>query len=209
MSLPRGVRAALFVALALAYPFVTAWLVRHGGSSGWVLGFFGGMSLWRGLRAAGTAARAGFLSMGMGLALAAWWAEDHAARLIPALAYLSLAWVFGRTLRHPPSLLERMVRLQFPEFKPGIAEYLRGWTWAWTGLFAANALICAVLAVWGEERLWMMYTGVWVYVEMGILGLAEFLYRPRRFPGLEIPPLRESFRVMATRGHEVFRELRG
>lgn len=208
MSLSRGLRAGFFVALAVAYPFLTAWLVRHGWSGG-VPALFGALSLWRGIRSGGTVQRLGYVLSGTGMTLAALWAQDYAARLIPAFVYLSLAWLFGRTLRHPPSLLERMVRLQFPEFKPGIAGYLRGWTWAWTLLFAANAVICAGLAVWGGERLWTMYTGVWVYAEMGVLAAAEFLYRPHRFPGLEIPPLRDSLEVMARRGHEVFREVRG
>jgi uncharacterized membrane protein len=208
MSLSRGVRAGFLVFLALAYPFLTAWLARHGGG-GLVLALFGGLSLRRGFRTGGLAGRLGYGLMGAGLAGAAFWAEDQAVRLIPACVYLSLAWLFGRTLRHPPSLLERLVRLQFPEFKPGIAEYLRAWTWAWTLLFAANAVISAGLAVWGGERAWLLYTGVWVYVEMAGLAVLEILYRPRRFPELEIPPLRDSLEVMVRRGHEVFREVRG
>lgn len=208
MSLSRGLRAGLTTALVIAYPFLTAWLIHHGGS-GPLLGLFALLSLWRGFRANGRATRLGYGLLGVGFGGAAFQAEEYAVRLIPAFVYLSLAWLFGRTLRHPPSLLERFVRLQFPDFKPGIAEYLCAWTWAWTALFAANAVICAALAVWGGERLWMLYTGLWVYLEMSLLAVAEMLYRPRRFPDLEIPPLRDSLRVMVRRGHEVFREVRG
>jgi uncharacterized membrane protein len=208
MSLPRGVRIGLIAAFAIAYPFLTAWLVRHGGS-GLVLALCAVLSLWRGIRAGRTVGRLGYGVLGILLAVAAPWAEDRAIRLIPAFVYLSLAWLFGHTLRHPPSLLERFVRLQFPEFKPGIAEYLRGWTWAWTVCFAAAAGICAVLALAGADRPWVVYTGIGVYLQMGLLVVAEYLYRPRRFPELEIPPPQDSLRVMLRRGHEVFRELRG
>lgn len=208
MNRLHSVRAGFFATLALAYPFLTAWLARHG-AGGLVLALFAGLSLWRGFRSGRMAGRLGYALLGTGLGLAALWAEDQAVRLIPAFVHLSLAWLFGHTLLHPPSLLERMVRLQFPEFKPGIAEYLRSWTWAWTLLFAVNTVVGAALAVGGDERWWMLYTGVVVYVQMGLLGIGEFLYRPYRFPDLEIPPLRESFEVLRRRGHEVFRELRG
>lgn len=168
---------------------------------------FAALTAFRAARADAWSAR-----LGHGLAaalclLGALFAEDIATRLIPALAYLSVALLFGHTLRHPPSLLERMVRLQFPQFKPGIAEYLRQLTWLWAGFFVASAAICAILAALPDSRAWTAFTGLVVYVLMGVLGIGEYFYRPRRFPGLDMPGPVESFKVLARDGHKVFREL--
>jgi uncharacterized membrane protein len=119
---------------------------------------------------------------------------------------LSLAFLFGHTLWHPPSLCERLVRLQYPEFKPGIAEYLRQVTWAWAIFFAANTVICALLPVFADDWAWTFYTGVVVYVLMAFLVVGEYFYRLRRFPDLEIPPLMETLRVMMRQGHRVFKD---
>jgi uncharacterized membrane protein len=116
--------------------------------------------------------------------------------------------VFGYTLRHPPSLVERIVRLEFPEFKPGIAEYLRQITWLWTGFFAANVGICSALAMLADDRAWSIYTGLVVYLLMGTLAVGEYLYRPRRFPELEIPRPLASLKVMVRNGHRIFGEFR-
>jgi uncharacterized membrane protein len=194
--------------LAAAYPFLAAFLVQQGWS-GPVLGVCAALAARRAVRAGPPALRAAHGVLAALLMLGALAADALAAKLIPTAAYLSLAALFGHTLRHPPSLIERLVRLQFPEFKPGIAEYLRQLTGVWTGLFVASAVISALLALFAAERAWMLYTGVWVYLLMGALGVGEFFYRPRRFPDLDRPSPADSVKVLLRDGHRVFRELRG
>jgi uncharacterized membrane protein len=194
--------------LVIAYPFLSAYLVHHGWSAT-VLALFAALTLWRALQTDNSSVRLGYGLLAAFLLVGAVFAKAYAVRLIPVFVYLGLTALFGYTLMHPPTLIERMVRLQFPEFKPGISEYLRQVTWVWTAFFAANVVICAVLAVGPNERVWMLYTGIVVYLLMAALALGEYFYRPRRFPSLESPPLLDSIMVMARHGHAVFRELRG
>ncbi len=174
-----------------------------------VLALFAALTLWRALRADKPPARLGYGLLAAFLLTGTVFAKAYAVRLIPVFVYVGLTSLFGYTLRHSPPLIERMVRLQFPEFKPGISEYLRQLTWVWTAFFAVNVVICTILAVGADERVWMFYTGVVVYLLMAALAIGEHFYRLRHFPGLEVPPLLDSIKVMARHGHKVFKELRG
>jgi uncharacterized membrane protein len=198
---------AALVLLAVAYPFLGAFLIRAGWS-GAVLAAFAVLTAGRACRAGRPALRIGYGALAAALLLGAAFAAEFAARLIPSFVHLSLAALFGHTLANPPSLIERMVRLQFPEFEPGIAEYLRQLTRLWTALFLANAAVCGLLAALASERVWMLYTGGLVYLPMAGLAVGEYLYRPRRFPGLAIPAPLDSVRAMLRNGRAVFRELR-
>lgn len=202
-----GAIKAVGIALSsLAYPFLSPYLVRHG-FAGAELAVFAGLSLWRGLGAGGPGVRAGYLSLAALLLAGAFSAQAYMVWLVPSLVYLSLALLFGHTLWSPPSLCERLVRLQHPVFKPGIAEYLRQVTWVWTAFFAVNVPFCALLPALAGPEAWAVYTGAVVYLLMGLLGIGEYLYRPRRFPDLEIPPALETFKFMARHGHRIFKGL--
>lgn len=201
-------KITVIVAAVAAYPFLDNALIHQGW--GWLaLLLFAALNVWRAVRAGKPAWRLAHGVLAAVLVLGAVVADALATRLIPAFVYLSLAVLFGHTLRYPPSLIERMVRLQFPEFKPGIAEYLRQLTWVWTGFFAVNVAICIGLALFAGERVWTIYTGLVVYLSMAVLAVGEYLYRPRKFPDLDIPPPMDSLKVMLRDGHKVFRELRG
>ncbi|QSA98864.1 hypothetical protein [Methylococcus sp. EFPC2] len=204
----RRLPVSLIILLALGYPFLSGWLMGQGYGRA-VLLLFACLTLGRALRAGAPARRWIHGGSAILLALGAVYSEAFTARLIPALVYASLAWLFGHTLAHPPSLIERLVRLQFPEFQPGIADYLYRLTQIWTAFFAASAAVCVLLAAYADERLWTLYTGVIVYLLMGGLALGEMIYRPIRFPDLEIPHPVDSLKVMMRDGHKVFRELRG
>lgn len=188
----------------LAYPFLSSYLAQSGFVSLELL-LFAGLTFWRGLQFKKPLWRlSAFLLVGV-LLTGAYFANAYFIWLIPSFVYLWLAALFGHTLSSPPSLCERLVRLQFPEFKPGIAEYLREVTWVWTVFFAVNVLICGVLPVVAGQQAWALYTGLWVYLLMGLLGIAEWFYRQKRFPDLEIPPAMETIKIMALQGHKVFK----
>jgi uncharacterized membrane protein len=199
------ITAAGFATLAAAYPFLCAYLIGKGWS-GAVLLLFAALTLWRGFKAGSASARLA-CALGAALLLAGAYRDPaYAARAIPAFVYLSLAALFGHTLWRPPSLCERMVRLQYPDFKPGIAEYLRQVTGVWAAFFAANAVLCALLPLFAEDWLWTFYTGAGVYGLMAALVLGEYLYRPRRFPDLAMPPPLDTLKVLLRHGHRLFKD---
>jgi uncharacterized membrane protein len=189
--------------LLIGYPFLSAYLARQGFASLELL-VFAALSLRRAYQAKSAAGRLGSYSMATVLLGGAYFANAYFIWLVPSFAYAWLAVLFGQTLFSPPSLCERLVRLQYPEFKPGMAEYLREVTWAWTLFFVVNMVVCAVLPAWLGQQAWAVYSGVVVYGLMGLLVLGEWLYRPRRFPDMEIPSALETCKFMMRHGHKVF-----
>lgn len=202
----NALKATGITGLILAYPFLSAYLAAHG-FAGLVLILFAGLTVWRGIRIKKPFWRLVCLGFAALLLAGAYVANAYAIWLIPSLVYAWLSVLFGHTLRHPPSLCERLVRLQFPEFKPGIAEYLREVTWVWTLFFAVNVPACALLPWLAGPQIWSLYTGLLVYLLMGLLVMGEWLYRHRRFPGLEIPPMLETARYFALHGHKAFKDI--
>ncbi len=200
------IKATGIICLFLAYPFLSNFLAKNGFASLELL-VFAGLTLWRGLKLNKPLWRLGAVLLVVLILIGAYFANVYFIWLIPSGVYLWLTVVFGHTLWSPPSLCERLVRLQFPDFKPGIAEYLREVTWAWTFFFAANVLICALLPVLAGQQAWAVYTGLLVYLLMGLLATAEWLYRHKRFPDMEIPPAMETFKIMALQGHKVFKDI--
>lgn len=188
----------------IGYPFLSAYLTNLGFASLELI-VFAGLTVWRAFHFDRLAMRLVSLAFAALLLLGAYLANAYFVWLVPSFAYLSLAVLFGHTLWSPPSLLERLVRLQFPEFKPGIAEYLYRLTGVWTLFFLINVVICALLPVLAGQQVWAIYTGVIVYGLMGVLGIGEWFYRHYRFPDLAIPPAAETFKFMLANGHKVFK----
>ena len=200
------VKATGITALFLTYPFLSAYLSSHG-FSGFILSLFATLLIWRGVRIKKTILRISLISFAILLLVGTYFANTYFVWLIPSFVYLWLTLLFGYTLRSPPSLCERLVRLQFPEFKPSIAEYLREVTWVWTLFFALNIPVCALLPLLAGQQVWTLYTGLLVYLLMGLLMIGEWLCRHRRFPDLDIPPMMETIKFFALHGHKVFRNI--
>lgn len=201
----KACKATFVTVLFLAYPFLSTYLTAHG-FAGLTLFVFAGLMLWRGIRATQTAWRLGAFALAMLLMAGTYLAKAYVIWLIPSLVYAGLTVLFGHTLFAPPSLCERLVRLLFPEFKPGISEYLHQVTWVWTLFFFTNVFVCALLPLWLGPEAWMLYTGIVVYVLMSLLVIGEWLYRHRRFPDLEIPPVMETIKFFVMNGHRVFKD---
>ncbi|OAH99624.1 hypothetical protein A1342_07820 [Methylomonas methanica] len=198
------IKPVIIACLVVAYPFLSAYLTSLGFASLELI-VFAALTLWRGFTAAGLVARVTSFLLAAVLLAGAYFATTYFVWLVPSFAYLWLTFLFGHTLWSPPSFIERLVRLQFPELVPGIAEYCRNLTWVWTLFFAINILICAALPLIAGQTAWAIYTGAVVYLLMGLLGTGEWFYRHWRFPDLEIPPALETFKCIAMNGHKVFK----
>lgn len=202
----KAIKATSITCLVVVYPFLSAYLARHGYSAQ-ILVLFAGLTAWRGIQFRKWTWRLLALLLAGSFLAAAYLANVYFVWLIPSFVYLWLTVLFGYTLWSPPSLCERLVRLQFPEFKPGIAEYLREVTWVWTIFFAVNAPVCALLPFLAGQQAWTLYTGLLVYVLMSVLAIGEWFYRRKRFPDLEAPPVMETFKVFAQQGHKAFKDI--
>ncbi|HVS18529.1 MAG TPA: hypothetical protein VMT18_08010 [Planctomycetota bacterium] len=89
-------------------------------------------------------------------------------------ALFSISLLPGRT-----SLVGRFARAQSRmEALPATAEsYCRKVTVLWCAFFLGNALVTALLALWGPLGWWAAYTGAIAYLLAGALMALEFLYR--------------------------------
>jgi uncharacterized membrane protein len=204
--MPANTRIMAATALFLGYPY----LVYRGMDSGlvWVAPLLASVFyLFRGFGSLKSGARLLNLLIGLSLILAVIFLKSLSAKFLPVLVQLMLCWLFGRTLISGPSLIERLVRLEYPVFPPEIVEYCEALTRIWTGFFAFNILVSGALALWASDGWWAFYTGVMIIVLTALLLVGEYFYRRYRFPNLQIPDPERSFRSMLVNGRKIWMDL--
>ncbi|WP_374382044.1 hypothetical protein [Dongia sp.] len=100
-----------------------------------------------------------------------------AAKAYPAMVSLLVAILFGNSLRHPPSLVERFARLRDAHLGDAATLYCRRVTLVWTVWLAMNAGVAAILAWDGDVALWALWTSLISYAVSGALFFGEMLLR--------------------------------
>jgi uncharacterized membrane protein len=116
---------------------------------------------------------------GMVIAVSAIIDARIAAKVYPFVLSLAAAYVFGDSLRRPPSLIERLARIGEPDMPAAGRAYCRMVTMIWTVWLLVNAAIAALLAMLASDAAWALWTGLIAYVIMGVLFAGEMLIRPR------------------------------
>lgn len=95
----------------------------------------------------------------------------------PVFVSLLFFAVFSFSLIHPPTVVERLARLEFPDLPAHGVLYTRKVTLIWSCFFLGNAVI-SLLTIWyGDRWLWSLYNGCISYVLMGLLMAAEMAVR--------------------------------
>jgi uncharacterized membrane protein len=87
--------------------------------------------------------------------------------------------IFAGSLFYPPSVVERLARLQQPDLTPQGIRYTRRVTQVWCGFFIINGSIALVTALWSSFEWWSLYNGLIAYLLMGLLFAGEYLIRRR------------------------------
>ena len=100
-----------------------------------------------------------------------------AAKAYPVVISGGLAFLFGASLRRPPSLVERMAELGGETLSPAIRLYCRRVTMVWALWLAINTFIAAALAIFGSLEAWALWTGLLSYLVMGLIFAVEFTLR--------------------------------
>jgi uncharacterized membrane protein len=177
----RGVGALLLLA-GLAYPFIVYFSLEHVPAAGlalplailWLL-----RAIWAPEQQAGGRA----LPLVALVFCAAMVVADSAAwlRAYPVLINAMLLLVFAASLRHGPTVIERLARLRHPDLPPSGVRYTRRVTQVWVAFFAVNGSIAAGLALWAPWRWWTAYNGAISYAAIGLLLAGEWLLRPAHF----------------------------
>jgi uncharacterized membrane protein len=108
-----------------------------------------------------------------------WFALGLAAKAYPIGVNLALLASFGWSLGHPPTVVERLARLQEPQLPAHAVRYTRRVTQAWCGFFALNAALSLATALWASQAVWALYNGAIAYALMGLFFAVEWSIRRR------------------------------
>ena len=173
----RTLRLAIWL-LTLAYP----WLWYYGGGARALAAGMAAAGLLRALIADSATIRAGAVALAAFFLLAALRNASGSLTLYPLLVNGAMLAVFAASLIHPPTVIERLARLQHPDLPPEGVRYTRRVTQIWCGFFVINGSIIAALALLHAHRAWTWYTGLISYLLMGALLAGEWLYRRLYLP---------------------------
>lgn len=110
---------------------------------------------------------------------ATWSDELITLRFYPVFANAAVLLLFSWSLYSPPSLIERIARIQHSDLPPEGVVYTRRVTQVWCLFFIINGAIALVTALWGSFEIWSLYNGLIAYLLMGILFAGEYIIRMR------------------------------
>ena len=109
--------------------------------------------------------------------LAIWTNDMITLRFYPVMVNCVMLTIFSWSLWFPPSVVERLARLQHPDLPPEGVLYTRRVTWIWCGFFLFNGSMALFTAIWSSFELWSLYNGLIAYILMGILMASEYWVR--------------------------------
>lgn len=202
-----GILRSVFATLLfVAYPY----LVYKGMQSGivWTApALIAALYIGQARRAATLQRKAQKLLPALLLVTGALFFQGLTAKLVPVLIQLLLLHFFAATLRNGPPLIERFVRLEFPEFPPGVADYCRRLTILWSGFFAFNAVMCSLLALFAPDAWWAFYNGVMIYALTAALMIGEYIWRHFRFPELDIPSPQATVKNLIDNSRKIWQDV--
>lgn len=95
----------------------------------------------------------------------------------PVFVNLLFLLIFTYSLAHPPTVAERLARLEDPNLPPKGVAYTRKVTQVWSGFFLANAAVSLATVWYGDRWLWSLYNGCVSYVLVGLLMAGEMAVR--------------------------------
>lgn len=105
--------------------------------------------------------------------------SDTGLKLYPVFMNASFFAMFAWSLKHPPSVIERLARLQYADFPEYGSRYTTRVTKVWCAFFIINGSVSLATTVWGSDEVWALYNGLIAYLLMGILFSGEWLVRQR------------------------------
>ena len=98
-------------------------------------------------------------------------------KLYPVVISASFLLIFAYSLFKPPSIIERLARLQEPDLPEEGVLYTRTVTKVWCGFIIVNILISLYTVFYSSLKIWTLYNGFISYLLMGSLFLGELTYR--------------------------------
>jgi len=113
-----------------------------------------------------------------------------------AAAYLALLWYFGRTLRAGREpFITRLARTVHGTLPPGIAQYTRGVTVAWSAFFAGQVIVSALLLAFAPFEYWSLFVNVLNTPLVVAMFACDQIARTIRFRGQPRVPIARILRA--------------
>lgn len=169
---------ALIGLLTLLYPLAVYVGIRH--FEPWTIAFMLGalLAIKSGVRTFGQRwSRLLWIAAILYCGLAIWRNDLITLRFYPVMVNSVMLAIFSWSLRFPPSLVERLARLQHPDLPPEGILYTRRVTRIWCLFFLFNGSMALFTALWSSFELWSLYNGLITYVLMGALMASEYWVR--------------------------------
>jgi len=107
----------------------------------------------------------------------AWLNQADGLLIYPVFVSLLFFLVFSVSLVYPPTVVERLARLEDPNLPPKGVAYTRKVTQVWSAFFLTNAAVSLFTVWYGDRWLWSLYNGCVFYILMGLLMAAEMAVR--------------------------------
>lgn len=122
-----------------------------------------------------------FLAVGLGVAgIVLITDNSHVLLQVPAIVNIGLLGVFIHSAFHPPNMIERFAREDYPVMPQNAIRYCRKVFLIWCTVFLLNAGICSYLGIAGPHRIWLLWTTIGMYVFMGLVFGIEFMIRMQK-----------------------------
>lgn len=168
----------LLIIASVVYPFCVYFLSSSVGNNVWIIAA-GGLLLARAhvTQKISKNTSAFYLVMIIALLLCAAVAPHTATKLYPVAISLSLASAFALSLIYPPTIIERIARLQTPNLPDRAITYTRNVTCVWIGVLVLNAVISGLTAFYATPEGWLLWNGFLSYMMIGGVFALEFLVR--------------------------------
>ena len=188
-------RVAAAVAALVAYALLSNWLMVHAADHAWTVGLLFGPLLLA-LGAMGWRKRHGWtLGACIGLLMVLAWVVwrggvANAQRLYVlqhAALHLAIGWSFALTLRGAEkpliTALAEVVHSRLGHtFTSELAQYTRSVTALWVGYFVGMVVTSLLIYAWAPWPAWSLFCTVLTPVSVGVLFVAEHLWREWRHP---------------------------
>jgi uncharacterized membrane protein len=177
---------ALFAGLTIVYPFLvylTLGRLPPGILALILLAVYGARFMVLRRRAANLASPpiAAWTFFGLATFAIVVFATGSSATLLyyPVVVNAMLFAVFGYSVLHPPTVIERIARLREPELPASGVAYTRRVTIAWLVFFAGNGAVALATALAGDVAVWSLYNGLVAYLLIAAMFAGEFVIRRR------------------------------
>ncbi len=168
-------------AALLAYPLLLLWGLHHL-EPAWIAVLLAAVWVVRRLLSAvrspfdNALAFAGIAVAAVGFAAN----SEVVLRLYPVAVNVIFLTLFAFSLRHPPSVVERIARRQDPALSPAGVRYAYRVTQAWCLFFGVNGAIALYTSLLSTREAWAWYNGFIAYVLIVAMFIGEWQLR-RRF----------------------------